>query len=89
MSRTRAASQFRFALPLRIFVPLSNLPLVCMPLRRLWKIACGSRLRGQADVCHAYHLVRRNGIPEERVILMSYGDAADSVDNPIRGTLYK
>ncbi|CAN0171802.1 unnamed protein product, partial [Laminaria digitata] len=43
----------------------------------------------QADVCHAYHLVRRNGIPEERVILMSYGDAADSVDNPMRGTLFK
>ena len=39
--------------------------------------------RIQADVCHAYHLVRRNGIPEERVILMSYGDAADSVDNPM------
>lgn len=45
--------------------------------------------RIQADVCHAYHLVRRNGIPEERVILMSYGDAADSVDNPMRGTLFK
>lgn len=43
----------------------------------------------QADVCHAYHVVRRNGIPEERVILMSYGDAADSRDNPVRGTLFK
>lgn len=43
----------------------------------------------QADVCHAYHLVRRNGIPDEHVILMTYNDAADSADNPVRGTLYK
>ncbi|CAM9457250.1 unnamed protein product [Discosporangium mesarthrocarpum] len=55
-------------------------------------IVAGSRgymnYRHQADVCHAYHLVRRNGIPSDRVILMSYDDAAASVDNPVRGSLY-
>ncbi|CAN0585430.1 unnamed protein product, partial [Ectocarpus sp. 12 AP-2014] len=42
----------------------------------------------QADVCHAYHVVRRNGIPAENVILMTYGDAVDSVDNPFPGQLF-
>eukprot|EP00904_Undaria_pinnatifida_P002344 jgi/Undpi1/1210/HiC_scaffold_107.g14124.m1 len=60
---------------------------------RIWAvIVAGSsgfhNYRHQADVCHAYHLVRRNGVPEERIILMSYGDAADSVHNPVRGTLF-
>lgn len=54
-----------------------------------WAVSRLLRVLLQADVCHAYHLVRRNGIPDENVILMSYNDAADSVDNPIRGTLYK
>lgn len=32
--------------------------------------------------------MRRNGIPGENVILMSYGDAVDSVDNPFPGQLF-
>ena len=42
----------------------------------------------QADVCHAYHVVRRNGIPASNVILMSYGDAAYSEENPFPGKLF-
>lgn len=42
----------------------------------------------QADVCHAYHVVRRNGIPANNVILMSYGDAAYSEENPFPGKLF-
>lgn len=42
----------------------------------------------QADVCHAYHVVRRNGIPAKNVILMSYGDAAYSEENPFPGKLF-
>ncbi|CAM9771815.1 unnamed protein product [Ectocarpus sp. 4 AP-2014] len=55
-------------------------------------VIAGSRgftnYRHQADVCHAYHVVRRNGIPAENVILMTYGDAVDSVENPFPGQLF-
>lgn len=55
------------------------------PSMNLWTRA---RLVCQADVCHAYHVVRRNGILASNVILMSYGDAAYSEDNPFPGKLF-
>ena len=30
----------------------------------------------QANVCHAYHIMKKNGIPEERIVLMMYDDVA-------------
>lgn len=39
-------------------------------------------------MCHAYHVVRRNGISSDKVILMSYGDAAHSTENPFPGQLF-
>ncbi|KAJ0396960.1 hypothetical protein P43SY_003663 [Pythium insidiosum] len=55
-------------------------------------IVVGSRgyenYRHQADACHAYHVVRRHGIPEENVILMMYDDAADAPENPFKGKLF-
>jgi legumain len=44
--------------------------------------------RHQADACHAYHIVRRGGIPAENVILFMYDDAASSLLNPVPGTLF-
>ena len=41
--------------------------------------------RHHADVCHAYHIMRKNGIPEERIILMSYNDAVHAKENPLPG----
>lgn len=79
----------------RVLLPASYSVIIHIPIHRCqsWtpvtKFSCTLPQILQADVCHAFHVVRRNGIPEERVILMSYGDVADSVDNPVRGSLYK
>jgi legumain len=44
--------------------------------------------RHQADVCHAYHLLKRQGIPESNIIVMAYDDVAYHKENPFPGTLY-
>ncbi|XP_030873296.1 legumain-like [Leptonychotes weddellii] len=36
--------------------------------------------RHQADACHAYQIVHRNGIPDEQIIVMMYDDIASSED---------
>ncbi|XP_058423562.1 legumain [Diceros bicornis minor] len=43
--------------------------------------------RHQADVCHAYQIVHRNGIPDEQIILMMYDDIAYSDQNPTPGVV--
>ncbi|TMW65096.1 hypothetical protein Poli38472_009263 [Pythium oligandrum] len=44
--------------------------------------------RHQADACHAYHVVRRHGIPAENVVLMMYDDVAAAKENPFPGKLF-
>jgi legumain len=44
--------------------------------------------RHHADVCHAYHIMIKQGIPEDKIILMSYNDAVNAKENPIRGKLF-
>ncbi|KTG42437.1 hypothetical protein cypCar_00015121 [Cyprinus carpio] len=34
--------------------------------------------RHQADVCHAYQIVHRNGIPDEQIVVMMYDDLAQN-----------
>ncbi|RWS11065.1 tick legumain-like protein [Dinothrombium tinctorium] len=41
--------------------------------------------RHQADVCHAYQVLHRHGIPDERIIVMMYDDIANNSENPIPG----
>ncbi|XP_061467978.1 legumain [Rhineura floridana] len=41
--------------------------------------------RHQADACHAYQIVHRNGIPDEQIVVMMYDDIADSEENPTKG----
>ncbi|XP_050426906.1 legumain-like [Adelges cooleyi] len=41
----------------------------------------------QADVAHAYQVVRRNGIPEENIIVMMANDVVNHINNPAPGTL--
>uniref|UniRef100_A0A673BY58 Legumain n=1 Tax=Sphaeramia orbicularis TaxID=375764 RepID=A0A673BY58_9TELE len=41
--------------------------------------------RHQADVCHAYQIVHKNGIPDEQIVVMMYDDLAQNPDNPTPG----
>ncbi|XP_038628572.1 legumain [Tachyglossus aculeatus] len=43
--------------------------------------------RHQADVCHAYQIVHRNGIPDEQIIVMMYDDIANDENNPTKGVV--
>ncbi|XP_050426907.1 legumain-like [Adelges cooleyi] len=43
--------------------------------------------RHQADVAHAYQVVRRNGIPEENIIVMMANDVVNHTSNWAPGTL--
>ncbi|XP_076979507.1 legumain [Tamandua tetradactyla] len=43
--------------------------------------------RHQADACHAYQIVSRNGIPDEQIIVMMYDDIAYSEENPTPGVV--
>jgi legumain len=55
-------------------------------------IVAGSRgygnYRHQADTCHAYQIMKKNGIPESNIIHMSYDDVANSPSNPYPGKLF-
>lgn len=67
--------------------------LACSQAKDHWAvIVAGSRYfynyRHQADVCHAYHIMRNNGIPEEQIIVMSFDDVAMDNENPFKGQLY-
>jgi legumain len=43
--------------------------------------------RHQADACHAYQIVRKHGIPEERIVTMMYDDIAHNEANPTPGVI--
>ena len=44
--------------------------------------------RHQASVCHAYHIMRNRGIPEDQIIVFSYDDAVSDPKNPFPGKLF-
>lgn len=44
--------------------------------------------RHQADVCHAYQVLKKNGFPEANIITMAFDDIANDPENPIPGKLY-
>lgn len=43
--------------------------------------------RHQADVCHAFHVLKSHGIPESNIIVMMSDDIADNDENPTKGTI--
>ncbi|CAN7090473.1 hypothetical protein IGI04_034098 [Brassica rapa subsp. trilocularis] len=43
--------------------------------------------RHQADVCHAYQILRKGGLKEENIVVMMYDDIANHPLNPRPGTL--
>ncbi|CAL8084732.1 unnamed protein product [Calicophoron daubneyi] len=47
-----------------------------------------SNYRHQADVAHAYQILRANGIPPEHIITMMYDDVAHHKENPFDGELF-
>lgn len=44
--------------------------------------------RHQADVSHAYQIMKRGGIPADHIITMMYNDVANDEFNPFPGELY-
>jgi len=46
-----------------------------------------SNYRHQADVCHAYQIVKNHGVPDERIIVFMYDDIADNPLNPTKGVI--
>merc|ERR1719454_1448399 len=44
--------------------------------------------RHQSDACHAYQLAKKNGIPEEQIILLAYDDIAQNSENPYPGQIF-
>jgi len=43
--------------------------------------------RHQADVCHAYQILHRYGIPDANIVVMMYDDIAQSTQNPTKGII--
>nr|XP_022329830.1 legumain-like isoform X2 [Crassostrea virginica] len=43
--------------------------------------------RHQADVCHAYQIVKNHGIPERRIVVMMADDIANNSLNPTKGKI--
>jgi legumain len=44
--------------------------------------------RHQSDVCHAYQIVKKAGIPNDRIIVMQYDDLANAAQNPFKGLIF-
>jgi legumain len=36
--------------------------------------------RHQADVCHAYQILHKNGIPDSNIVVMMYDDLAKNIE---------
>lgn len=55
-------------------------------------IAAGSagfgNYRHQADACHSYHVMIKNGVPADNIILMMQDDVANAAENPFPGKLF-
>ncbi|KAL9330704.1 hypothetical protein ACSQ67_000314 [Phaseolus vulgaris] len=43
--------------------------------------------RHQADICHAYQLLRKGGLKDENIIVFMYDDIAFNSENPRRGVI--
>lgn len=43
--------------------------------------------RHQADVCHAYQILRQHGVPEDHIIVMMFDDIAYNPENPTPGVI--
>ncbi|KAI6192062.1 Legumain [Aphelenchoides bicaudatus] len=44
--------------------------------------------RHQADICHAFHVLKNHGVQEENIITMMYDDIANNPENPYPGKIF-
>lgn len=47
-----------------------------------------SNYRHQADVYHAYQILKKNGYAQDRIITFAYDDIADNIKNPFKGKVF-
>jgi len=43
--------------------------------------------RHQADICHAFHVLKNHGVKEENIVTMMYDDIANNEENPYKGKI--
>jgi legumain len=43
--------------------------------------------RHQSDICHAYQIFHKNGIPDSNIIVFMYDDIANNAQNPHKGSI--
>jgi len=43
--------------------------------------------RHQADICHAYQILHKNGVPDANIVVMMYDDIAQNTQNPTKGVI--
>jgi hypothetical protein len=48
---------------------------------------CGVLDAPQADVCHAYQILKRGGLKEENIVVFMYDDIAQNPQNPRPGVI--
>ena len=41
----------------------------------------------QADICHAYQLLKKNGLRDENIVVFMADDIANNPENPKQGTI--
>mmetsp|Transcript_14739 Transcript_14739/g.44517 ORF Transcript_14739/g.44517 Transcript_14739/m.44517 type:complete len:505 (-) Transcript_14739:2015-3529(-) len=44
--------------------------------------------RHQADVAHAYQVLKKGGVPDDHIVVMMYDDVANDISNPHKGKLF-
>lgn len=75
-----------------LLVSLSLVFLYTVSARKNWALLiAGSagyeNYRHQADICHAYQILHKAGIPDEQIVVMMYDDIAHNSENPVKGNI--
>lgn len=52
-----------------------------------WIINKGFIFVVQADVCHAYQILKKGGIKDENIVVFMYDDIANNEENPRPGVI--
>uniref|UniRef100_A0A1I7Z7Y5 Vacuolar-processing enzyme n=1 Tax=Steinernema glaseri TaxID=37863 RepID=A0A1I7Z7Y5_9BILA len=78
-------------LPLLLLGLVSAAPLEGGPQKWALLIAGSNgygNYRHQADVCHAYQILRKHGIPADHIVTLMFDDIAHSAENPFPGRIF-
>ncbi|XP_068207694.1 legumain-like [Palaemon carinicauda] len=85
----------KFAAALMLMLPLiacGRVPLDKPEGGEIWAVlVAGSdgwyNYRHQSDICHAYQILKANGIPDDHIVVMMVDDIADNYQNPYPGKI--